>query len=174
MACRHVRSFGVLNAEAGRHRLLVSLLGCGFDRFEMLSPGNLEQASSLLTYRLLHIALRRAAYFHLSARPRSFSGAQPMVRKGWTVAFLIAVCVMLTIAMAAQVETGTTIQTGAPTQQVQVDRAEVVYVAGNDLVIRMDNGQIEHVVVPNGVTVTVEGKELNVHDLKPGMRLQQT
>jgi len=97
-----------------------------------------------------------------------------MVRKGWTVAFLIAVCVMLTIAMAAQVETGTTIQTGAPTQQVQVDRAEVVYVAGNDLVIRMDNGQIEHVVVPNGVTVTVEGKELSVHDLKPGMRLQQT
>jgi len=97
-----------------------------------------------------------------------------MVQNMWKVAFLIAVCVILTIAMAAQVQTETTVQTGAPTEQVQVNGAEVVYVAGNDLVIKMDNGQIEHVVVSNEVTVTVEGKELNVHDLKPGMRLQQT
>ena len=38
----------------------------------------------------------------------------------------------------------------------------------------MDNGQIEHIVVPNNITITVDGKELTVHDLKPGMRLEQT
>jgi hypothetical protein len=76
--------------------------------------------------------------------------------------------------MAAQVQTQTTVQRGAPTEEVQVDRAEVVYVAGNDLVIKMDNGQVEHIVVPNNITITVDGKELTVHDLKPGMRLEQT
>jgi hypothetical protein len=97
-----------------------------------------------------------------------------MIRNIWKVAFVISVCVILATAIAAQVQTQTTVQPGEPTQKVQVDRAEVVYVAGNDLVLKTDNGQIEHVVVPNDVTVTVDGKELTVHDLKPGMRLQQT
>lgn len=97
-----------------------------------------------------------------------------MVRKGWTVALLIAGSVVVATTMAAQVQTQTTVQRGAPVQEAQVDRAEVVYVAGNDLVIKMDNGQIEHIVVPNDITVTVDDKELTVHDLKPGMRLQQT
>ena len=49
-----------------------------------------------------------------------------MVRNGWKVAFLIAFCVGLATIMAAQVQTQTTVQRGAPTQKVQVDRAEVV------------------------------------------------
>jgi hypothetical protein len=50
----------------------------------------------------------------------------------------------------------------------------VVYVGGNDLLLKMDDGQIEHVVVPNGVTVNVDGRELTVQDLKPGMKLERT
>ena len=50
----------------------------------------------------------------------------------------------------------------------------MVYVAGNDLVIKTDDGQIEHIVVPDEGTVVVDDKELTVHDLKPGMKLQRT
>lgn len=97
-----------------------------------------------------------------------------MMANIWKVSLLIAVCVALEPGMAAQVRTQTTIQPGTPTQTVQVDRAEVVYVAGNDLVIKMDNGQIEHLVVPDGVTVSVGDRELTIHDLRPGTKLQQT
>jgi hypothetical protein len=96
-----------------------------------------------------------------------------MIRNIWTISFLTTVWLVLAIGMCAQVQTQTTIQPGTPTQNVQVDRAEVVYVSGNDLLIKMDDGQIEHVVVPNGVTVAADGKELGVHDLKPGMKLQR-
>ena len=92
----------------------------------------------------------------------------------WKMLFWVAICVALATVTAAQVETQTTIQRGAPTQKVQVERAEVVYVAGNDLVIKTNDGQIERVVVPDEGTVVVDDRELTVHDLKPGMKLQRT
>jgi hypothetical protein len=58
-------------------------------------------------------------------------------------------------------------QRGVLTQEVQVERAEVVYVAGNELVIRTDDRQIAHFVVPDEVTVAVDDRVLTVHDLKP-------
>lgn len=92
----------------------------------------------------------------------------------WKMLFWVAICVASATVTAAQVETQTTIQRGVPTQKVQVDRAEVVYVAGNDLVIKTDDGQIERIVVPDEGTVVVDDRELTVHDLKPGMKLQRT
>jgi hypothetical protein len=88
-------------------------------------------------------------------------------------AFLTVLACFATSA-AAQVQTKTTEQTGQPTTTTQVQRAEVVYVNGNDLVLRMEDGQIKHISVPEGVTATVDGKELSVHDLKPGMKLERT
>jgi hypothetical protein len=55
-----------------------------------------------------------------------------------------------------------------------VERAEVVYVSGNDLVVKMENGEVRHLTVPDNVTATVDEKTLTVHDLKPGMKLQRT
>jgi len=92
----------------------------------------------------------------------------------WKMLFWIAICVASATVAAAQVETQTTMQRGVPTQKVQVERAEVVYVAGNDLVIKTDDGQIERIVVPEEGTVVVDDRELTVHDLKPGMKLQRT
>ena len=51
----------------------------------------------------------------------------------------------------------------------------MVYVSGSDLVVKTDDGELRH--FPNVLddkTVTVAGKELTVHDLKPGMKLQRT
>jgi hypothetical protein len=38
----------------------------------------------------------------------------------------------------------------------------------------MDNGDLRHFTVPEDRRITVEGRELSVHDLKPGMKLERT
>ena len=79
------------------------------------------------------------------------------------------------LVVGAQVQTESTSKTGQATREVKVERGEVVYVTGNDLVVKMEDGQIRHIAnVPESARVTVEGKELGIHDLKPGMKLERT
>jgi hypothetical protein len=84
------------------------------------------------------------------------------------------VCLALTLAAIAQDTTTQTTLSGQPTTETQVRSGEVVYASGNDLVIKTDNGQVKHFTVPEGATATVDGQKVSVHDLKPGMKLQQT
>ena len=74
----------------------------------------------------------------------------------------------------AQERSTSTVNRGQTNVTTQVERAEVVYVSGNDLVVKMENGEVRHLTVPDSVTATVDGKQLTVHDLKPGMKLQRT
>jgi hypothetical protein len=75
---------------------------------------------------------------------------------------------------AAQVQTSKSVEHGAPTHDVKVERGEVVYVSGNDLVVKMEDGELKHFNnVPDNVTVNVDGKALNVHQLQPGMKLER-
>ncbi len=60
------------------------------------------------------------------------------------------------------------------TTQTQVRSGTVVYTIGNDLVIKMDDGTVKHLVVPDSATAEVDGKTVTVHDLKPGMHLSKT
>ena len=85
-------------------------------------------------------------------------------------------CITLAITANAQVKKEITgEQQGLATQTVKVETGEVMYVAGNDLVVKTDEGELRHFPnVPDDKTVTVAGKELTVHDLKPGMKLQRT
>jgi hypothetical protein len=83
-------------------------------------------------------------------------------------------CLVFAVAMLAQDTTRTQTSTGAASKNFKVERGEVVYVAGNDLVVKMENGEIRSVTVPDSARATVDGKELSVHDLKPGMKLQRT
>jgi LPXTG-motif cell wall-anchored protein len=85
------------------------------------------------------------------------------------------VCFALALGMSAQVQTQTDTTAHQPTVQTTVERAEVVYVTGNDLVVKMEDGTIRHIAnVPESARVMVDGKELGIHDLKPGMKLQRT
>jgi LPXTG-motif cell wall-anchored protein len=79
-------------------------------------------------------------------------------------------------AVGAQVQTSTdTTAAGTATQTSKVERGEVVYVSGNDLVVKTDDGQIRHFPnVPDSVRITVDGQQLSVHDLKVGMKVQRT
>jgi LPXTG-motif cell wall-anchored protein len=88
---------------------------------------------------------------------------------------IIAACLLLAVGMSAQVQTQTTTTKEHPTIQTSVERGEVVYVTGNDLVVKMEDGTIRHIAnVPESARVSVDGKELGIHDLKPGMKLQRT
>jgi hypothetical protein len=84
-------------------------------------------------------------------------------------------CLFLSGVVMAQVQTQSTTTEGQPTVQTTVERGEVVYVSGNDLVVKMDDGQIRNFSnIPESARVTVGGQELSVHDLKPGMKLERT
>jgi hypothetical protein len=85
------------------------------------------------------------------------------------------VYLILALGGRAQVHTQTTTTTGKPTQRVKVDRAEVVLVSGNDLVLRMEDGTIRHIAdVPDTFKAVVDGKEIGIYDLKAGMTLERT
>ena len=83
----------------------------------------------------------------------------------------------LTFAMSgnAQVQTEQSTEAGQATKQVTVEKGTVVAVSGNDLVVKMADGTLRHFPnVPESARVDVDGKELGIHDLKPGMTLQRT
>jgi len=98
---------------------------------------------------------------------------------GWARVCLVfvvgAVCLAFALNMSAQVKTETTATTGQAAQEVNIERGEVVLVNGNDLVVKMEDGTIRHLAnVPESARVTVDGQQLGIHDLKPGMKLQRT
>jgi hypothetical protein len=74
----------------------------------------------------------------------------------------------------AQVETHTHEKKGAATHQVKIERGEVVYVSGNSVVVKAEDGTLRHFDnVPDSVTVMVDGQQLNVHQIKVGMKLER-
>lgn len=75
----------------------------------------------------------------------------------------------------AQDTSQTTATQGQPEHQTSVEHGEVVYVSGNDLVVKnTETGEVLDITVPDIARATVDGKEISVHDLKPGMKLQRT
>ena len=93
----------------------------------------------------------------------------------FSVPAAIICCLFFAVGVSAQVETGATSTSGQPSVETQVERGQVVTVNGNDLVVKMEDGSLRHFAnVPESAKVTVEGKELGIHDLKPGMKLERT
>jgi LPXTG-motif cell wall-anchored protein len=84
-------------------------------------------------------------------------------------------CLLLPALMMAQVKTESKTEQGQPTVQTKVEHGEVVYVSGNDLVVKMEDGQLRNFPnVPESARITVGGQQLSIHDLKPGMKLERT
>jgi hypothetical protein len=78
-------------------------------------------------------------------------------------------CMLLTVfaglATMAQAQSTTT-----TTQQ----HGTVTYVEGNTLVIKMSTGEVRTLTVPDSRTALIDGKEVNIHDLKVGTTLTAT
>jgi hypothetical protein len=86
-----------------------------------------------------------------------------------------AICLGFAVSTSAQVQSQTTKTSGTPTTKVKIEKGEVIAVRGNDLFVEMDDGSLRHFPkVPESATVTVDDKQLGIHDLKPGMKLQRT
>ncbi len=62
----------------------------------------------------------------------------------------------------------------AQTVETKVAKGTVVYVSGNDLVVKGEKGEVRHFIVPDSQKFTVDGKEVTVHELKPGTVLTAT
>ena len=100
-------------------------------------------------------------------------------KANWTRVCLVlavgAICLAFALSMSAQVQTETTTTAQTPSVSKQVQRGEVVMVSGNDLIVKMEDGTIRHIAnVPESARVTVDGKQLGIHDLQPGMKLERT
>src|SRR5246127_122137 len=79
------------------------------------------------------------------------------------------------VSVSAQVQTETNTTSGQATHEVTVERGEVVLVRGNDLIVKMQDGTIRHFPnVPESARVTVDGRQIGIHDLQPGMKLERT
>jgi hypothetical protein len=101
------------------------------------------------------------------------------MKTGWMKNGLVlavgTLCVIFAQIAGAQVQTTTSIQSGQSKEVVRVDRGEVMAVKGNDLIVKMEDGSIRHFEnISESAKITVDGRQLGIHDLKPGMKLQRT
>ena len=70
-------------------------------------------------------------------------------------------CIILAFTASAQVKTETKVEESAASQTVKVETAEVVYISGNDLIVKTDDGELRHFPdVSDDKTVTVSGELL--------------
>lgn len=96
-------------------------------------------------------------------------------KRAWLVLAVGVMCFAFALSTSAQVKTETTTTAGQATHEVTVERGEVVLVNGNDLVVKAEDGSLRHFPnVPESARVLVNGKQLGIHDLKPGMKLERT
>jgi hypothetical protein len=85
-----------------------------------------------------------------------------------------ALCIALSLSSAAQVQTTKTEGLGEAAKEVKVERGEIVYINGNSVVVKMEDGTFRHFDnVPDSVTFMVDGKPVNIHNAKVGMKLEK-
>ena len=86
-----------------------------------------------------------------------------------------ALGIVFSLTVSGQVQTTTkTAQDGAIVRSTKIERGTVVYVSGNSCVIKAEDGTLRHFDnIPDSVTVTVDGKQLNIHQLQPGMTVER-
>lgn len=97
-----------------------------------------------------------------------------LVSRWFALAIGTLILVSSPLRTVAQDTTTTSVQPGTPALETSVRNAQIVYVEGNDLVLKLEDGKIEHLRVPDSDVFTVDGNNLSVHDLKPGTKLTQT
>ena len=83
------------------------------------------------------------------------------MRRILTLGLLASMAVILTAAVSLAQQSTTT--------STQTKTFEVIEVDGNDLVVKLPEGTRE-LTVNDDFRFTVDGKQLSVHDLKPGMK----
>lgn len=121
------------------------------------------------------VRARAAATRFGSQQGEDTMNAKTRWTQAWLVILVGGVCIAFTLSMTAQVKTSTTETAHAATHETSVARGEVVYVSGNDLIVKMEDGTVKHISnVPESARAIVDGKEIGIHDVKVGMKLEKT
>jgi hypothetical protein len=58
-------------------------------------------------------------------------------------------------------------------ETTHIKNAEVVHVSSHQIVVRLENGKLELLNLPEDTKFQIDGKELTLHELKPGTKLMQ-
>jgi hypothetical protein len=75
---------------------------------------------------------------------------------------------------SAQVQTTKTETHDEAVKQVKIERGEIIYINGNSVVIKMEDGTLRHFDnVPDSVSFMVDGKPVNIHNAKVGMKVEK-
>jgi len=99
--------------------------------------------------------------------------SRSMIRKSLMLA-AVMLCLAFAVSTVAQVQTQTTTKAGPATKTLVIENGEVVAVEGNNLFVKMSDGTLQDFPnVPATARVDVDGKQLSVHQLQPGMKLQR-
>ena len=89
---------------------------------------------------------------NLSSRQMSISRA----------ALCTLACALISTGVWAQDVSSTTTQKGPTTYETTVRSGTVLYVSGNELLVKLQDGTSEHFVVSPTQTFTVDGKQIDV------------
>jgi Cu/Ag efflux protein CusF len=74
----------------------------------------------------------------------------------------------VSFAVLAQETTTTTTKPESHAVMATIDTAQVVYVSGDDAVVKLPDGSLRLLEVPAGTSFTVDGRPAKVSDLRPG------
>jgi len=82
--------------------------------------------------------------------------------------------IAFSLQSAAQVQTSKTVTHGTATKEVKIERGEIVYVSGNTVVLKMEDGSLkEFDNVSDNLSFMVDGAPVNIHNAKVGMKLEK-
>lgn len=91
------------------------------------------------------------------------------------VCWAAMLCVAFSQILGAQVQTSAKTSEGKALITTKVQSGEIEYVSGNNVVVKMADGSLRHFDdVPESTRINVDGREIGVHDLKVGMKVQRT
>jgi hypothetical protein len=96
----------------------------------------------------------------------------------WSGFALVAFAVSMTMSVAAQDVTHppTTKAVGEPRHEIEqthVTNAEVIHVSNHQIVVKLEDGRMEFLNLPEDQKFQVDGRELTIHELKPGTKITQ-
>src|SRR6476661_5383627 len=96
---------------------------------------------------------------------------------GLGLVILAFLCAMTARSAAQDITHPSTAKTiEPPTHEVQttdVQNAEVIHVSGHEIVVELENGKLELLNLGPDFRFQVDGRNLTVHELTPGMKLSQ-
>src|SRR5262245_58770161 len=85
-----------------------------------------------------------------------------------------AVCLAFCLPSTAQVQSSKSETAGEAVKSVKIDRGEIVYINGNSAIVKMEDGTLRHFDnIPDSVTFMVDGKPVNIHSAKVGMKVEK-